>query len=164
MMLGINATRRGVVGSDLHPENAEAVGYLERSLATSPVWQMGARALEPHVARRDPRLLDFLANAKNAPLGELEFDVLTWTITRWYQTGRPTDGRLAATLGELAYGLYGRRTGGMQYALIRGAVDRLYNVSRNLPVLTIEDGKERWLASRRRRIIQELSTHEPMTA
>jgi Replication initiator protein A len=152
------------VESDLHPENAEAVGYLERSLATSPVWQMGARTLEQHVARRDPRLLDFLANAKNAPLGELEFDVLTWTITRWYQAGRPTDGRLAATLGELAYGLYGRRAGGMQYALIREALDRLFNVSLDLTVLTIEDGNERWLASKRRRIIQELSIHEPMTA
>jgi hypothetical protein len=152
------------VESDLHPENPEAVGYLERSLATSPVWQMGARALEQHVARRDPRLLDFLANAKNAPLGELEFDVLTWTITRWYQAGRPSDGRLAATLGELAYGLYGRRTGGMQYALIREALDRLFNVSLDLTVLTIEDGNERWLASKRRRIVQELSIHEPMSA
>ena len=164
MMLGDERDRRGVAESDLHPENAEAVGYLERSLATSPVWQMGARTLEQHVARRDPRLLDFLANAKNAPLGELEFDVLTWTITRWYQAGRPTDGRLAATLGELAYGLYGRRTGGMQYALIREALDRLFNVSLDLTVLTIEDGNERWLASKRRRIIQELSIHEPMSA
>ena len=155
-MLGKNAMGEGpVVDSDLHPENAEAVGYLERSLATSPVWQMGARTLEQHVARRDPRLLDFLANAKNAPLGELEFDVLTWTITRWYQAGRPTDGRLAATLGELAYGLYGRRTGGMQYTLIREALDRLFNVSLDLTVLTIENGNERWLANKRRRIIQD---------
>lgn len=150
--------------SDLHPENPDAVGYLERSLATSPVWQIGARNLEPQIARRDPRLLDFLANAKNAPLGELEFDVLTWTITRWYQAGRPIDGRLVATLGELAYGLYGRREGGMQYALIREALDRLFNVSLDLTVLTIEDGDERWLASRRRRIIQELSIHEPLAA
>jgi hypothetical protein len=149
-------------GQALHPDNPDAVGYLERSLAGSPVWQMGARNLEAHVARRDPRLLDFLANAKNAPLGELEFDVLTWIITRWYQVGRPSDGRLVATLGELAYGLYGQRQGGMQYGLLREALDRLFNVSLDLTVLTIENGDERWLASKRRRIIQELSIHEPL--
>jgi len=147
---------------DLHPEHPDAIGYLERSLASSPVWQMGARNLERQVARRDPRLLDFLANAKNAPLGELEFDVLTWTITRWYQAGRPSDGLLIATLGEIAYALYGRREGGMQYALIREALDRLFNVSLDLTVLSIEDGNERWLATRRRRIIQELSIREPL--
>jgi len=154
---------RPVAGQDeLHPENPDAVGYLERSLAASPVWQMGARTLERQVVRRDPRLLDFLANAKNAPLGELEFDVLTWVITRWYQVGRPGDGRLVATLGELAYALYGRRQGGMQYALLREALDRLFNVSLDLTVLTVENGNERWLASKRRRIIQELSIHEPL--
>ena len=148
---------------ELHPCNPDAVGYLERSLASSPVWQMGARSLEHQVVRRDPRLLDFLANAKNAPLGELEFDVLTWTITRWYQAGRPADGRLVATLGEVAYALYGVRQGGMQYALLREALDRLYNVSLDLTVLTIENGNEKWLASKRRRIIQELSIHEPLS-
>lgn len=148
---------------ELHPDNPEAVGFLERSLATSPVWQMGAPRLEREVARRDPRLLDFLANAKNAPLGELEFDVLTWAITRWYQTGRPGDGQLKATLGEVAYALYGRREGGMQYSLLREALDRLYAVSLDLTVLTVDDGDERWLASKRRRIIQELSIHEPLS-
>jgi hypothetical protein len=147
---------------ELHPDNPDAVGFLERSLANSPVWQMGARSLERQIVRRDPRLLDFLANAKNAPLGELEFDVLTWTITRWYQAGRPADGRLVATLGEVAYALYGGRQGGMQYALLREALDRLYNVSLDLTVLTIENGHERWLGSKRRRIIQELSIHEPL--
>jgi Replication initiator protein A len=148
---------------ELHPDNPEAVGYLERSLASSPVWQMGARMLERQVARRDPRLLDFLANAKNAPLGELEFDVLTWMITRWYQAGRPADGRLVATLGEVAHALYGRRGGGMQYHLVREALDRLFNVSLDLTVVTVEQGDERWLAHRRRRIIQELSIHEPLS-
>jgi Replication initiator protein A len=148
---------------ELHPSNPDAVGYLERSLANSPVWQMGARSLERQIVRRDPRLLDFLANAKNAPLGELEFDVLTWTITRWYQAGRPADGRLVATLGEVAYALYGGRHGGMQYSLLREALDRLYNVSLDLTVLTIDDGNEKWLASKRRRIIQELSIHEPLS-
>lgn len=156
--------QRLVMQPELRPDEPDAVGYLERSLASSPVWQMGARNLEREVVRRDPRLLDFLANAKNAPLGELEFDVLTWTITRWYQAGRPPDGRLVATVGELAYSLYGRREGGMQYALIREALDRLYNVSLDLTVLSIEDGNERWLASRRRRIVQELTIHEPVGA
>jgi hypothetical protein len=151
-------------GEELHPDNPEAMGYLERSLASSPVWQMGARTLERQVVRRDPRLLDFLANAKNAPLGELEFDVLTWMMTRWYQAGRPVDGRLVATLGEVAYALYGRREGGMQYQLLREALDRLFNVSLDLTVLTVENGDEHWLAHRRRRIIQELSIHEPLSA
>lgn len=147
---------------ELHPNDPEAVGYLERSLAASPVWQMAGRMLEPQIERRDPRLLDFMANAKNAPLGELEFDVLTWAITRWYAVGRPSDGRLTATLGELAYALYGSRQGGMQYALLREALDHLYNVSLDLTVLNIEEGDEKWLASKRRRIIQELTIHEPL--
>jgi hypothetical protein len=149
---------------DLGLEDPDAVGYLERSLAGSPVWQMGARALEPQITRRDPRLLDFMANAKNAPLGELEFDVLTWTITRWYQVGRPQDGRLSATLGELAHALYGGRHGGMQYALIREALDHLYNVSLDLTVVSLDGQDERWVASKRRRIIQELAIHEPVDA
>lgn len=125
---------------------------------------MGARTLERQVVRRDPRLLDFLASAKNAPLGELEFDVLTWMITRWYQVGRPADGRLVATVGELAHALYGRREGGMQYQLLREALDRLFNVSLDLTLLTVSDDDERWLAHKRRRIIQELSIHEPLSS
>jgi hypothetical protein len=148
---------------ELHPAEPDAVGYLERSIASSPVWQMGPKAPERDVSRRDPRLLDFLASAKNAPLGELEFDVLTWTITRWYQLGRPPTGRLSATFGEIAYALYGQRQGGKQYALIRQALDHLYNVSLDLTVLSIEDGDERWQTSRRRRIIQDLSVRERIT-
>ena len=148
---------------ELCPDDGEAVGYLERSLATSPVWQMGTRTVESHVQRRDPRLLDFMANAKNAPLGELEFDVLTWAITRWYQAGRPADGRLTATVGELAFALYGARHGGVQYALLRDALDHLYNVSLDLTILSVDDHHETWRASKRRRIIQELTVHERVT-
>lgn len=144
----------------LHPSNPHAVGYLERSLSSSPVWQMGARVLEQDVTRRDPRLLDFLASAKNAPLGELEFDVLTWLITRWFQEGRPADGRLVATLGEVAYALYGGRHGGNQYALIRESLDRLYNVSLDLTLVTVDEGNETWVASKKRRILPELTIHE----
>ena len=52
----------------------------------------------------------------------------------------------------------------MQYQLLREALDRLFNVSLDLTVLTVENGDERWLAHRRRRIIQELSIHEPLSA
>ena len=89
-----------------------------------------------------------------APLGELEFDILTWTITRWYQSGRPADGRLRASLGEIAHALYGQREGGMQYAMIREALDHLYEVSMNLSVLSIERGDERWRRSRSARLLQ----------
>jgi hypothetical protein len=148
---------------DLHPDDAEAVAYLERSLAESPVWQMGARTLTPEVKRRVLRVGHKVQQAGIAPLGELEFDVLTWAITRWYTVGRPADGRLSATLGELAYALYGARTGGMQYALLREALDHLFNVSLDLTVLTVEEeGAETWLATKRRRVIQELTIHEPM--
>jgi hypothetical protein len=145
---------------DLEPSRPDAVGYLERSIASSPVWQMGPKAPEEQVARRDPRLLDFLASAKNAPLGELEFDILTWAITRWYQTGRPPNGRLRASLGEIAHALYGKREGGMQYALIRQALDHLYEVSLDLTVLTIENGSERWRRSRSARLLQVKDINE----
>ena len=146
--------------TDLEPSDPDAVGYLERSIASSPVWQMGPKAPEQHVARRDPRLLDFLASAKNAPLGALEFDVLTWAITRWYQAGRPINGRLRASLGEIAHALYGKREGGMQYALIRQALDHLYEVSLDLTVLSVENGGERWRRSRSARLLQVKDINE----
>lgn len=145
---------------ELRPREAEAVGYMERSIASSPVWQMGPKAPEREVARRDPRLLDFLASAKNAPLGELEFDILTWAITRWYQSGRPTNGRLRASLGEIAHALYGQREGGMQYSLIRQALDHLYDVSLDLTVLSIHNGTEQWRRSRSARLLQVKDINE----
>src|SRR4051794_880580 len=145
---------------DLRPDDPDAVGYLERSIASSPVWQMGPKAPERDVSRRDPRLLDFLASAKNAPLGELEFDILTWAITRWYQAGRPSNGRLRASLGEIAHALYGQREGGMQYGLIRQALDHLYEVSLDLTVLSIENGNERWRRSRSARLLQVKDINE----
>jgi len=121
---------------------------------------MGPKAPARAVTRRDPRLLDFLASAKNAPLGELEFDVLTWAMTRWYQAGRPPDGRLEATIGEIAYALYGTRQGGKQYALVRQALRNLYDVSVDLTVLSIENGDETWRRSRQRRLLQALDLNE----
>jgi len=146
--------------ADLRLDDSDAVGFVERSLASSPVWQMGTKATFSDVARRDPRLLDFLASAKKAPLGELEFDVLTWTITRWYQTGRPADGRVSSTFGDITQALYGRRQGGKQYLDIREALDHLYSVSLDLTVVSTDGGNERWVTGRRRRIIQELVVRE----
>lgn len=146
---------------ELDPSRRDAVGYLERSIASSPVWQMGPKAPDQQVQRRDPRLLDFLASAKNAPLGELEFDVLTWAITRWYQTGRPPSGRLKASIGEIAHALYGRREGGMQYALVRQALEHLYDVSLDLTVLSVDDtGGERWRRTRSARLLQVKDINE----
>jgi hypothetical protein len=148
---------------DLRLDDPDSVGYLERSLASSPLWQMGSKVLRRDLVRRDPRLLDFLASAKKAPLGELEFDVLTWTITRWYQTGRPADGRVRATFGDITYALYGRRKGGKQYVDVREALDHLYNVSLDLTILSIESGgTEQWQTRHRRRIVQELNIREDL--
>jgi hypothetical protein len=144
----------------LHPDDPEAVGYVERSLASTPLWQMAPRAPASNVRRRDPRLLDFLASASNAPLGELEFDVLAWAITRWYQLGRPANGRIAASFGDVARGLYGKKGGGKQYALIRGALDHLFNVSLDLSVLELRDGAEQWRHTKRRRVLHTLELIE----
>jgi hypothetical protein len=162
-MSDLQVQLRVVSPADLRLDDAHSVGYLERSLASSPLWQMGSKVLRRDLVRRDPRLLDFLASAKKAPLGELEFDVLTWTITRWYQTGRPADGHVSATFGDITYALYGRRTGGKQYVDVREALDHLYNVSLDLTILSIENGgTEQWQTRRRRRIVQELNIREDL--
>ena len=75
---------------ELHPDNPEAVGYLERSLASAPVWQMGRGRSSSQVVRRDPRLLDFLVSAPTLARVSLSSTMLTWMITRWYQAG-PTE-------------------------------------------------------------------------
>jgi len=144
----------------LDPDDPDAVGYLERSLVASPVWQMGPRAPETAISRRDPKLLDFLASARNAPLGELEFDVLAWTITRWFQVGRPTSGRLSASFGDLARSLYGKKGGGKQYALIREALENLYAVSIDLVVIEGVEQSPVFKRTKRKRIIQTLEIRE----
>lgn len=144
----------------LHPDDPEAAAYVERSLAASPVWQMAPKAPADQVSRRDPRLLDFLASARNAPLGEMEFDVLAWTITRWYQLGRPANGRISASFGDLARSLYGKKGGGKQYALIRSALDHLFNVSLDLSVIEFSGDHETWKRTKRKRIFQTLELRE----
>lgn len=144
----------------LDPDDPNAVGYLERSLAGSPLWQMGPRASEDAIQRRDPRLLDFLASARDAPLGEMEFDVLAWMITRWFQVGRPADGRIAASFGDLGRSMFGRKGGGRQYALIRRALDNLYSVSIDLVVIEGVDEEQVFRRKTRRRIIHSLDIRE----
>jgi hypothetical protein len=121
---------------------------------------MGPRAPDTAVSRRDPKLLDFLASARNAPLGELEFDVLAWTITRWFQVGRPANGRLGASFGDLARSLYGKKGGGKQYALIREALENLYAVSLDLVVIEGADQTAVFKRTKRKRIIQTLEIRE----
>jgi hypothetical protein len=48
----------------------------------------------------------------------------------------------------------------MQYALIRQALDHLYEVSLDLTVLTIENGSERWRRSRSARLLQVKDINE----
>jgi hypothetical protein len=144
----------------LHPDEPDAAAYVERSLASSPVWQMAPREATSTVSRRDPRLLDFLASARNAPLGELEFDVLAWAITRWYQLGRPARGKISASFGDVARSLYGKKGGGKQYELIRRALDNLYNVSIDLSVVELDGDDETWRRTKRKRILQTLELRE----
>jgi len=122
---------------------------------------MGERAALHSVERPDPELLGFLASARDAPLGELEFDVLAWLITHWFKVGRPSSGRLSATFGDLARSLYGRKGGGTQYELIRNALDNLYAVS--LDLVLVKDGPDgpALKGSRRKRIIQTLEVRDP---
>jgi hypothetical protein len=144
----------------LTPQNPDAIGITEISLATSPIWQMGPTPTAPHVERRDDRVLGFLASARNAPLAELEFDVLTWAITQWFLRGAPRNGQLRANIGDLAAALYGERHGGKQYQLIRQALENLYNVSVDLTVLTTENGDQQWRSRRRRRLLQQVELRE----
>ena len=144
----------------LDPDDPDAVAFVERSVVRTPVWQMGPTKTEDSVSRRDPRLLDFLASARNAPLRELEFDMLAWTITRWYQVGRPADGRLSASFGDLARSLYGKKGGGKQYELIRQALENLYAVSVDLVVVEGADADTVFKRTKRKRIVQTLEIRE----
>jgi hypothetical protein len=65
-----------------------------------------------------------------------------------------------AAPGEIAYALCSGRQGGVQYKLLRESLDRLYNVSLDLTLVTVDDGDEKWIASKRRRIVPELTVHE----
>ena len=61
--------------------------------------------------------------------------MLTWTITRWYQAGRPADGRLVATLVQRIAGI-----SGVAYSLaFCQAVERALGVAVPAPA-------ERWRA------------------
>jgi hypothetical protein len=65
-----------------------------------------------------------------------------------------------AAPGEIAYALCSGRQGGVQYKLLRESLDRLYNVRLDLTLVTVDDGDEKWIASKRRRVLPELTVHE----
>ncbi len=122
----------------------DAVAYIESSLARASHWQMEPSAPARDVERPDAQLLDMLASAKNAPLGELELDVLAWIVTRWLVSGRPGDGVLRASYSEIARALYGKAEGGRQYELIDKALRRLRAVIMSFSVLEVVDECEVW--------------------
>jgi hypothetical protein len=106
-------------------------GRIERSLARSPLWQLGGRQQRKRVERRD--LLGAIARADRAPLGEPELDVLTWLTQEWFDHGCPRDGKVRFTWYALGRDLYGNaRTGwspsGRHRELMREALDNLHAV------------------------------------
>ena len=78
----------------MQPE-ARAEGRIDRSLARSPLWQLGGRQQRKRVERRD--VLGSIARADRAPLGEPELDVLTWLTQEWFDHGCPLDGKVRFT-------------------------------------------------------------------
>lgn len=122
----------------------DAVAFVPLALARSSTWQMEPSAPAMNVERPDPQLLNMLASARNAPLGELELDVLAWIVTRWFVSGRPGNGELHVSYSEIARALYGKAEGGRQYELIDQALSRLRAVLLRLSVLEIVDEQEVW--------------------
>lgn len=141
---------------ELDRHDPEAYGLVERSLASTPLLQMGVPRPSRELSKRDPNILDFFANARGAPIGALEFDVMAWTITRWFAAGRPANGWLTSSRADIARALYGSSSGGRQHALIDGALQNLYEVSLDLSVLDADGDGGRWRARRQRRILQQL--------
>ena len=138
----------------------ESFGLVERSLAATPLLQIGEARPSRDLARRDPNILDFFASARGAPIGALEFDVMAWVITRWFVAGRPPDGRLSSSRADIARALYGVAPGGRQHELIDQALQNLYDVNLDLSVLGAGEDGRRWRARRQRRILQELDIRE----
>ena len=112
-------------------ETSRATGRIERSLARSPLWQLGGRQQRKRLQRRD--LLGSIARADRAPLGEPELDVLTWLTQEWFDHGCPLDGKVRFTWYSLGRDLYGDgRPGwspsGRYRELMREALDNLHAV------------------------------------
>lgn len=98
-------------------------GMIESNLALFPGWQLGTKAQQKSVARRD--LLGAIARAERAPLGELELDALTWLTQEWFEQGSPVGGVVQFTWYRLGLDLYAREPAGRERGLIQEAVDNL---------------------------------------
>lgn len=124
------------------PGNSRATGRIERSLARSPLWQLGGRQQRKRLQRRD--LLGAIARADRAPLGEPELDVLTWLTQEWFDHGSPLDGKVRFTWYALGRDLYGdARPGwspsGRYRELMREALDNLHAVVLTFRSVDIDD-------------------------
>jgi hypothetical protein len=149
--------------SIMQPE-ARAEGRIERSLARSPLWQLGGRQQRKRVERRD--VLGSIARADRAPLGEPELDVLTWLTQEWFDHGCPLDGKVRFTWYSLGRDLYGggRRgwsPSGRYRELMREALDNLHAVVLTFRSIDIDEegGRMRKLHSKVH-ILERIDDHE----
>ena len=139
-------------------------GRIERSLARSPLWQLGGRQQRKRLERRD--VLGAIARADRAPLGEPELDVLTWLTQEWFDHGCPLDGKVRFTWYSLGRDLYGagRRRwspGGRYRELMREALDNLHAVVLTFRSVDIDEegGTMRKLHSKVH-ILERIDDHE----
>lgn len=146
------------------PGASRATGRIERSLARSPLWQLGGRQQRKRLQRRD--LLGSIARADRAPLGEPELDVLTWLTQEWFEHGSPLDGKVTFTWYALGRDLYGngRRgwaPGGRYRGLMREALDNLHAVVLTFRSVDIDEngGTMRRLHSKVH-ILERVDDHE----
>ena len=143
---------------------SRAQGRIERSLARSPLWQLGGRQQRKRLERRD--VLGSIARADRAPLGEPELDVLTWLTQEWFEHGSPADGKVRFTWYALGRDLYapGRRgwsPSGRHRQVMREALDNLHAVVLTFRSIDIEDdaGRMRKLHSKVH-ILERIDDHE----
>ena len=141
-----------------------STGRIERSLARSPLWQLGGRQQRKRVERRD--VLGSIARADRAPLGEPELDVLTWLTQEWFDHGCSLDGKVRFTWYTLGRDLYGDgRTGwspsGGYRELMREALDNLHAVVLTFRSIDIDEegGTMRKLHSKVH-ILERVDDHE----
>ena len=154
---------RGLGSAAMIPESRPE-GRIERSLARSPLWQLGGRQQRKRVQRRD--VLGSIARADRAPLGEPELDVLTWLTQEWFDHGCPLDGKVRFTWYALGRDLYGggRRgwsPSGRYRELMREALDNLHAVVLTFRSVDIDEagGTMRKLHSKVH-ILERIDDHE----
>lgn len=143
---------------------AKYEGRIERSLARSPLWQLGGRNRTKALERRD--VLGAIARADRAPLGEPELDALTWLVQEWFEAGSPRDGRVRFTWYALGRDLYadgreGWAPSGRHRELMREAVDNLHAVVLTFRSLDIdEDGGTMRKLHSKVHILERVDDHE----